>query len=663
MKTESSSDNKNKLHKQDKNGKKARTIQTKPYHSNSFKQRGTFNSNIYKYNSAGLSNSKKNENNNSCILSGQKRMPLHSNKFTNPKQSKLTINKKLNIIKETNENLNTIEKAMEKTKNTRKINQRNNNSNKIIGDKDKNKSYMVEEKKKANMGNLTKKDVEPFLLKQLSLQGENKLNDKVYSNLKYKQNKSNPINNIVHDNKKKEKEHSKNNQVSSHLNVLKNNGNVHTNIINNINIKKNKLKLLNVKKNNLDDDIFIYDENKPITLTSDELAIYGDRCMKGYNKIKILGKGGYGVVWLCKKIKEDENNENYNMDYAVKQTSKKNAPAHNKEDVLQIAKNEIDILIRLNESDDNEEGENDQNEYNKNNKCDLIPKIYESYEDHTDIWFSFEKGGLSISSLTFNIKGIFEKGERLYHIQKGEFLLLLFKNIKQFKLLLRKVLEGIDYINKKGIIHSDIKPENILVQYTKNNDNLQIFSIKIVDYGSAFYTSNQSPLISNTPEYLCPEIMTNNKEFIKELNNGNYANAIDIWSWGISILELCLCCPIWMSYKTKICINGKINNNMGYFGCKGRDQNKIYQKQIELSHNLNKILKNSMIYMFDNKNKEDFIDLMGKMLTFDYTKRITAEEALNHPFLKEGANEEKGYEVQSENFEENKENIEENLEE
>ena len=286
MKTESSSDNKNKLHKQDKNGKKAKTIQTKPYHSNSFKQRGTFNSNIYKYNSAGLSNSKKNENNNSCILSGQKRIPNHSNKFTNPKQSKLTINKKLNIIKETNENLNTIEKTMEKTKNNRKINQRNNNNNKIIGDK--NKSYMVEEKKKAaNMGKLTKKDVEPFLLKQLSLQGENKLNDKVYSNLKYKQTKSNPINNIVHDNKKKEKEHSKNNQVSSQLNVLKNNGNVHTNIINNINIKKNKLKLLNVKKNNLDDDIFVYDESKPIILTSDELAIYGDRCMKGYNR-----KGG-----------------------------------------------------------------------------------------------------------------------------------------------------------------------------------------------------------------------------------------------------------------------------------------------------------------------------------------------------------------------------------
>ena len=627
----SSLENKNKINK-DRTGKKAKTIQTKPYHSNSFKQRGNLSGNINKYNVPSLSNIKKDENNSSSLLNKQKKNSNQSNKYISTKQNKLTINKKLNIIKETNENQNTIDN---RSKNSRKINQRNNN--KVIIDK--NKSYVVEEKKKGNNGKLTKKEEESFMLKKFSLQDENKIS----SNLKYRQAKSTYINNIIYDNKKKEKEHSKNNQISSHLNVNKS-------INSNLNLKKNKLKFLNTKKNdNNSDDIFFYDETKPITLTNDELTIYGDRCMKGYHKLKILGKGGYGVVWLCQKIKADENFDNV-VEYAVKQTSKKNAPAHNKEDVLQIAKNEIDILIKLNE-----------NEEEQNNKCNLIPKIYESYEDNNDIWFSFEKGGLSISSLTFNIKGIFEKGERLYHIQKGEFLLLLFKNIKQFKLLFRKVLEGIDYINKRGIIHSDIKPENILVQYTKNNDILEISSIKIVDYGSAFYTSNQSPLISNTPEYLCPEIMTNNKEFIKELNNGNYANAIDIWSWGISVLELCLCCPIWMSYKTKIYINGKINNNMGYFGCKGRDQNKIYQKQIELSQNLNKILKNSMIYMFDNKNKNDFIDLLGKMLTFDYTKRITAQEALQHPFLNNENEKINNGEENKENinFEENKENNEE----
>lgn len=617
MKSETpSTENKNKLHKIDKINKKAKTIQAKSYNSNSFKQRGVFNSSsMTKYNNS-LSNTKKDENNNSSILNSQKKGLNQPNKCQNSKQNKFPINKKLNIIKEADENQNITGKHT----NNKNVNQRNNN--KIIVDK--NKSYVVEEKRKNNSNKTSKKEADPLLLKKLSLplHDDNKSYEKFSSN-KFKASKSNNIEGIMHEKHKKEKDHNKNN-----------------NIINDINAKKSKLKkLLDAKKNSNSnqDDIFIYDESKPITLTADELAIYGDRYMKGYNKIKILGKGGYGVVWLCKKIKTDENDENNDMDYAVKQTSKKNAPAHNKEDVLQIAKNEIDILMKLNEN---------------NEKCDLIPKIYETYEDINDIWFSFEKGGLSITTLTFNIKGIFEKGERLYHIQKGEFLVLLFKNIKQFKLLIRKILEGIDYINKKGIIHSDIKPENILVQYTKNNDILDIYSIKIVDYGSAFYTSNQSPLISNTPEYLCPEIMTNNKEFIKELNKGNYINAIDIWSTGISILELCLCCPIWMSYKTKIYINGKINNNMGYFGCKGRDGNKIYQKQIELSQNLNKILKNSMIYMFDSKNKTEFIDFLSKLLTFDYTKRITTEEALKHPFLND---EEKNIEINEEKIDNHEE--------
>ena len=617
MKSETpSTENKNKLHKIDKINKKAKTIQAKSYNSNSFKQRGVFNSSsMTKYNNS-LSNTKKDENNNSSILNSQKKGLNQPNKCQNSKQNKFPINKKLNIIKETDENQNITGKHT----NNKNVNQRNNNKTIV----DKNKSYVVEEKRKNNSNKTSKKEADPLLLKKLSLplHNDNKSYEKFSSN-KFKASKSNNIEGIMHEKHKKEKDHNKNN-----------------NIINDINAKKSKLKkLLDAKKNSNSnqDDIFIYDESKPITLTADELAIYGDRYMKGYNKIKILGKGGYGVVWLCKKIKTDENDENNDMDYAVKQTSKKNAPAHNKEDVLQIAKNEIDILMKLNEN---------------NEKCDLIPKIYETYEDINDIWFSFEKGGLSITTLTFNIKGIFEKGERLYHIQKGEFLVLLFKNIKQFKLLIRKILEGIDYINKKGIIHSDIKPENILVQYTKNNDILDIYSIKIVDYGSAFYTSNQSPLISNTPEYLCPEIMTNNKEFIKELNKGNYINAIDIWSTGISILELCLCCPIWMSYKTKIYINGKINNNMGYFGCKGRDGNKIYQKQIELSQNLNKILKNSMIYMFDSKNKTEFIDFLSKLLTFDYTKRITTEEALKHPFLND---EEKNIEINEEKIDNHEE--------
>ena len=553
------------------------------------------------------SNSKREENNNSNL------------NRKNLKQNKLNINKKLNLIKNSNES----QKILKYSENKRNVINRQLNPG-------SSKSYIMEESSKTSNQKFPKNDNKALYLKKYTLQTDPKISEKL-ENLRLRQSKSITKDSslLFQGKKQKEKELSKNpEQKFKPKQKLLNNININNNYEN---IKKPKIKLvnrLNLRKidlnsnHNLPEDIFIYDENKPIILTKEEQVIYGNRTMKGYTKIKLLGKGGYGIVWECGKNNLDTIQLNNNS-FAVKQTSKKNYQSHLKEDVLSIAKNEINILKKLNEIN-----VDDIN----NNKNELIPKIYETAEDSNDIWFSFEKGGISLSSLTFNIKGIFEKGERIYQIQKGEFLILLFKNISQFKFLIREVLEGIDYINKKGIIHSDIKPENILVQFNKE-DNFFIKSVKIVDYGSAFYFNNKSPLITNTPEYLCPEIMTNDKEFIKELNNGKYINCIDIWSFGISLLEMCLCCPIWMSYKTKNLINGKIIYSIGYFGCKGRDENKIYQKQIDLSKNLNKILKNSLIYMMDEIDKNNFIDLLGKMLRFDYTKRITTDEALNHPFF------------------------------
>ena len=149
-------ENKNKLYKIDKITKKTKTIQTKPYHSNSFKQRGNFTNCINKYN-ASLTNTKKDENNSSNILNNQKN--LYPNKYSNSKQNKLPISKKLNIIKETNENTNNISKSLNNNINKKNFQRNNNNTNKqlII---DKNKSYtndnfkckIINKKKKMMMG-------------------------------------------------------------------------------------------------------------------------------------------------------------------------------------------------------------------------------------------------------------------------------------------------------------------------------------------------------------------------------------------------------------------------------------------------------------------------------------------------------------------------------
>ena len=416
---------------------------------------------------------------------------------------------------------------------------------------------------------------------------------------------------------------SNSNTIPSNINNLSNFNTNNSNIGNN-----NNQTNLNPKEEKL----FEYSQDKTPELTKDEKIIYGDRNMHGYTKIKLLGKGGCGIVWCCQRNKELlqdqntslENGDEIEEEFAVKQTSKKNGNAliNMANENIITAKNEIKILSKLNEI-----------------RNDFIPKIFDVYEDNNDLWFSFEKGGTSLSALCFKIKGEFEKGERIYHIQKGLFLISLFSTISQFKFLLKSLLSSINYINNTGIIHSDIKPENILIEYegSSSEKNFIIKTIKIIDYGSAFFVNNTSLVASNTPEYLCPEITIGNKKFLKELKNNNmrYINCIDIWSLGITFLELCLCCPTWMSYKTKVIINGKTFHPSGLFGCRGRDQNKIYQKQVELSKNINKKLKNSLLYLFEPNDRYNFIDLLKRMLEFDYKKRINCQDALNHAFFKE----------------------------
>jgi dual specificity tyrosine-phosphorylation-regulated kinase 2/3/4 len=465
------------------------------------------------------------------------------------------------------------------------------------------------------------------------------LNNLSSSKNKYKKNESN---------KKKQSFGISSNEISNNLLKMFNNNSNKSNLhLNNYYSQKNNSDCNNYffkTNSNLkssinnfnEDNIFDYNDEKQAELTKEEKALYGDRIMKGYSKVKLLGKGGYGIVWLCQK-----NNDKYNAkEYAIKQTSKKKTQefTHNLNNTLSNARNEIAILCLLNNKNNESDNEiNDSNDIDNNFGYELIPKIYDAYEDNNDIWFSFEKGGNSLSSLCFKIKGEFEKGERIYLIQKGKFLVSLFSNICQFKYLLKQLILGINYINSKGIIHSDIKPENILIDYIIKDDYFKIISIKIIDYGSSFfYNQISSSNSSNTPEYLCPEITVGNKKFIKDLSNSDkYVNAVDVWSIGITLLELCLSCPIWMNFKTKITINRKIIYTHGIFGCRMREANKIHQKQIEISKNLDKLLKNSLLYMFEKEDRINFIDLLGKMLNIDYAKRINASEILKHPFLNE----------------------------
>ena len=413
-------------------------------------------------------------------------------------------------------------------------------------------------------------------------------------------------------------QNSKNNQSNNIFNYFSNNHNHMNNFNPHINININ-----NNNNNNNDDDIFDYTDDKPIVLSKEEKAIYGNREPKNYKKIKLLGKGGCGIVWLVL--------DKFGNEFAAKQISKKckikekifHKDNNNLKEIShssQIAKKEIEMIHFLDKI-------NVENE--------IITSVQETQEDQNDIWIISEKGGKNLFDLCLKIKGEFISSERIYSIKKGRFLQKLISDINQLKFLIRSLLKFIMILNKYNIVHSDIKPENILIEY---NEDYSIKKLKIIDFGSAFFLDNPTNFSSNTPEYMSPEITelldkTNNSEkifsFLKSLIDWNYC--IDIWSLGVSILEIILACPLWMSYKAKVVIRNKPIFKMGLFGVKLRDGNKIYHIQKDLSKNMNKIMSECLID--DENERANLEDLLSKMLEFNYKNRISPEEALKHSFL------------------------------
>ncbi|KPA74620.1 putative protein kinase [Leptomonas pyrrhocoris] len=88
------------------------------------------------------------------------------------------------------------------------------------------------------------------------------------------------------------------------------------------------------------------------------------------------------------------------------------------------------------------------------------------------------------------------------------------------EVLLRSVLEGIDFLHRHGILHGDIKPQNVLVPDSG--------PCKIADFGISRRVSHASTHpVEGTPFYMAPEA-----------TRGEATIASDIWSFGIMMAEV-----------------------------------------------------------------------------------------------------------------------------
>lgn len=331
----------------------------------------------------------------------------------------------------------------------------------------------------------------------------------------------------------------------------------------------------------------------------------------GYKKLNLLGKGGCAIVWLAQHIESGKK-------VAIKQFPKKADHASGKAEAL--------ICQRIFET------KIDAKEFPG---IKYIAELLDVNEDKHDLWLTYELGGMTLTKNLFDVKGEFYKGERVYHCNYQNLYYALKKDRNVLVDFLTKMLQVFELLAALDIVHADLKPDNILVDF----DGKQIKDLKIIDFGSAFIYSEATTINMSTPEYLSPEVLKyiDNKHSsgsmgAKSLFGKMEPWSYDIWSLGAIFLEILTGFPLWLSLKGKITTRkGRNIVNFGIFGAQGRVNSKIITKQNTALKDLSSCMKKYDSYGYE---KDDILmDFLYGLLDKSPRRRISPTEALAHPFM------------------------------
>lgn len=211
------------------------------------------------------------------------------------------------------------------------------------------------------------------------------------------------------------------------------------------------------------------------------------------------------------------------------------------------------------------------------------------------------------------------------------------------KSLMYQILDGIHYLHDNWVLHRDLKPANIFVM----GDGLERGRVKIGDLGfSRLFYQPLKPLADLDPVvvtfwYRAPELL---------LGTRHYTKAIDIWAIGCIFAELLTYEPIFHCRQEDIKTSTpyhkeqleRIFRVMGY----PPDDAWLDMKKMPEYHQLMRDSINKKTYgkytlegyLEEKKFKMDDreLSLLRRLLTMDPIKRLSASEALDDPYFKEG---------------------------
>jgi len=320
----------------------------------------------------------------------------------------------------------------------------------------------------------------------------------------------------------------------------------------NINLSINtKNRIIQKEKESKINKIVIDDENNNTQTTIYTTTSSLQKDINNIYKFKeVIGKGSFGIVRTGYRIKEISPHKIY----AIKSIDKTKI---SQRDIDNLEK-EIDIISSLDHPN--------------------IARFYETFHD-----------------------------ERYFHIVtelcRGKELSKLLKqnggklNERKCRIIIMKILHAINYCHSHGIVHCDLKPDNIIFESPneeeENEDILNLLDLKLIDFGLSSRIKKNEKLNNTvgTAYFIAPETI-----------KGAYDEKCDMWSIGVILYYI---------------LSGK-------FPFTGNSNFEIFEK----------IQKNEPVFKNLFKDiSQNAIDFIKKCLVKNPNERLSAKECLSHPWL------------------------------
>ena len=214
-----------------------------------------------------------------------------------------------------------------------------------------------------------------------------------------------------------------------------------------------------------------------------------------------------------------------------------------------------------------------------------IVRLYEVFEDIQNVYM---------------IMSCCDGGELFDRIQSDEGF-----NEMQASILFRQMVSATYYVHSRGIAHCDLKPENFLFCDKKENSKLVLIDFgmaKIVQWRKYYKRMN------GTPYYIAPEVL-----------DGRYNESCDMWSLGVILFIMIFGFPPFFDQNE--------NKN------KRDESDKVIYDKIRRGF-IPKVQGNyGNWFPSDHPISASCRDLISRLLRTNVADRMTAEEALEHPWI------------------------------